>query len=146
MSHHHPAAVNPQRNWHSKIHKVCASVHWNNLQLLSLNVFSLHHSVLGTLAATYLCVAVIVKYYQMDNHMANLTPLHPQGSVTMVFVFHKTCHHGTINMLHFFSFNSLYIVLLLPVCAPRPHGDKIIRTYRSKVMEKWVSSDRGEDL
>ncbi|XP_077448856.1 putative sodium-coupled neutral amino acid transporter 8 isoform X1 [Stigmatopora argus] len=38
-------------------------------------------SVLGTLAATYLCVAVIVKYYMMETHSAILTPEHTQGSV-----------------------------------------------------------------
>lgn len=36
-------------------------------------------SVLGTLAATYLCAAVIVKYYLKDEHTADLTPEHSEG-------------------------------------------------------------------
>lgn len=36
-------------------------------------------SVLGTLAATYLGVAVIVKYYLKDEHTADLTPEHSEG-------------------------------------------------------------------
>ena len=40
-------------------------------------------SVLGTLAATYLCVAVIVKYYMMDEHSAVITPEHSEGSVSV---------------------------------------------------------------
>uniref|UniRef100_A0A3Q1HGB7 Solute carrier family 38 member 8b n=1 Tax=Acanthochromis polyacanthus TaxID=80966 RepID=A0A3Q1HGB7_9TELE len=41
-------------------------------------------SVLGTLAATYLCVAVIVKYYLMESHTAIITPEQSQGSVPLV--------------------------------------------------------------
>lgn len=37
------------------------------------------YSVLGTLAATYLGVAVIVKYYLKDEHTADLTPEHSEG-------------------------------------------------------------------
>ncbi|KAJ3593837.1 hypothetical protein NHX12_006171 [Muraenolepis orangiensis] len=36
-------------------------------------------SVMGTLAATYLCVAVIVKYYLMEDHTAVLSPEHSHG-------------------------------------------------------------------
>lgn len=49
----------------------------------NLKCFSQSHSVLGTLAATYLCVAVIVKYYLMDTHAAIITPEHIQGWVTL---------------------------------------------------------------
>ncbi|KAK1890818.1 putative sodium-coupled neutral amino acid transporter 8 [Dissostichus eleginoides] len=38
-------------------------------------------SVLGTLAATYLCVAVIVKYYLMESHNVIITPEHSEGSM-----------------------------------------------------------------
>lgn len=47
------------------------------VSLLSL----LKRSVLGTLAATYLCVAVIVKYHLMDSHTTILTPERSHGSV-----------------------------------------------------------------
>ncbi|XP_049574568.1 putative sodium-coupled neutral amino acid transporter 8 isoform X1 [Syngnathus scovelli] len=61
-------------------------------------------SVLGTLAATYLCVAVIVKYYLMENHTAILTPLHSQGvgswasmfSVVPTICFGFQCHEACI--------------------------------------------------
>uniref|UniRef100_A0A8C3AZZ5 Solute carrier family 38 member 8 n=1 Tax=Cyclopterus lumpus TaxID=8103 RepID=A0A8C3AZZ5_CYCLU len=52
-------------------------------------------SVLGTLAATYLCVAVIVKYYMMESHTAIITPEHSQGSVTLVCVCLQ-CHEACI--------------------------------------------------
>uniref|UniRef100_A0A3B4Y744 Solute carrier family 38 member 8 n=1 Tax=Seriola lalandi dorsalis TaxID=1841481 RepID=A0A3B4Y744_SERLL len=42
-------------------------------------------SVLGTLAATYLCVAVIVKYYLMESHTVIITPEHSQGSWASMF-------------------------------------------------------------
>lgn len=47
-----------------------------------IELFPPDFSVLGTLAATYLCVAVIVKYYLMESHMVVITPEHSQGSVT----------------------------------------------------------------
>lgn len=50
--------------------------------ILSLNR-CLHVSVLGTLAATYLCVAVIAKYYLMDTHTVIITSKHSQGSVSV---------------------------------------------------------------
>ncbi|XP_077420889.1 putative sodium-coupled neutral amino acid transporter 8 isoform X2 [Vanacampus margaritifer] len=61
-------------------------------------------SVLGTLAATYLCVAVIVKYYLMDSHTAILTPEHTQGvgswasmfSVVPTICFGFQCHEACI--------------------------------------------------
>lgn len=54
--------------------------------LFLILMFSLCASVLGTLAATYLCVAVIVKYYLMEDHPVVLTPAHSQGSVTLFLV------------------------------------------------------------
>uniref|UniRef100_H2LYH2 Solute carrier family 38 member 8b n=1 Tax=Oryzias latipes TaxID=8090 RepID=H2LYH2_ORYLA len=59
-------------------------------------------SVLGTLAATYLCVAVIVKYYLMDTHAAIITPEHIQGSWASMFsvvptiCFGFQCHEACI--------------------------------------------------
>ncbi|XP_054627510.1 putative sodium-coupled neutral amino acid transporter 8 [Dunckerocampus dactyliophorus] len=61
-------------------------------------------SVLGTLAATYLCVAVIVKYYLMENHIAIITPEHSQGvgswasmfSVVPTICFGFQCHEACI--------------------------------------------------
>ncbi|XP_061622141.1 putative sodium-coupled neutral amino acid transporter 8 [Phyllopteryx taeniolatus] len=61
-------------------------------------------SVLGTLAATYLCVAVIVKYNLMENHTAILTPAHTQGvgswasmfSVVPTICFGFQCHEACI--------------------------------------------------
>ncbi|XP_077569538.1 putative sodium-coupled neutral amino acid transporter 8 [Stigmatopora nigra] len=61
-------------------------------------------SVLGTLAATYLCVAVIVKYYMMETHTAILTPEHTQGvgswasmfSVVPTICFGFQCHEACI--------------------------------------------------
>ncbi|XP_035508260.1 putative sodium-coupled neutral amino acid transporter 8 [Morone saxatilis] len=61
-------------------------------------------SVLGTLAATYLCVAVIVKYYLMDSHPAIITPEHSQGlsswasmfSVVPTICFGFQCHEACI--------------------------------------------------
>uniref|UniRef100_A0A672HZ80 Solute carrier family 38 member 8b n=1 Tax=Salarias fasciatus TaxID=181472 RepID=A0A672HZ80_SALFA len=44
------------------------------IQKYTSSWISLHVSVLGTLAATYLCVAVIIKYYLMDSHTAIITP------------------------------------------------------------------------
>ena len=54
-----------------------------------IELFSTPISVLGTLAASYLCVAVIVKYYLMDNHTVIITPEHSQGSVTLFLI--DTC-------------------------------------------------------
>ena len=54
-----------------------------------IELFSPPISVLGTLAASYLCVAVIVKYYLMDNHTVIITPEHSQGSVTLFLI--DTC-------------------------------------------------------
>ncbi|XP_074482093.1 putative sodium-coupled neutral amino acid transporter 8 [Sebastes fasciatus] len=61
-------------------------------------------SVLGTLAATYLCVAVIVKYYLMESHPVILTPEHSQGvgswasmfSVVPTICFGFQCHEACI--------------------------------------------------
>ncbi|KAM8895275.1 putative sodium-coupled neutral amino acid transporter 8 [Spinachia spinachia] len=61
-------------------------------------------SVLGTLAATYLCVAVIVKYYMMENHNVIITPEHSQGvgswasmfSVVPTICFGFQCHEACI--------------------------------------------------
>uniref|UniRef100_A0A3P8V830 Solute carrier family 38 member 8 n=1 Tax=Cynoglossus semilaevis TaxID=244447 RepID=A0A3P8V830_CYNSE len=59
-------------------------------------------SVLGTLAATYLCVSVIVKYYLMDSHTAIITPIHSQGSWASMFsvvptiCFGFQCHEACI--------------------------------------------------
>ncbi|XP_060924815.1 putative sodium-coupled neutral amino acid transporter 8 [Limanda limanda] len=61
-------------------------------------------SVLGTLAATYLCVAVIVKYYLADSHNVILTPEHSQGvgswasmfSVVPTICFGFQCHESSI--------------------------------------------------
>uniref|UniRef100_A0A8C5NGX0 Putative sodium-coupled neutral amino acid transporter 8 n=1 Tax=Gouania willdenowi TaxID=441366 RepID=A0A8C5NGX0_GOUWI len=59
-------------------------------------------SVLGTLAATYLCVAVIVKYYLMEKHTAIITPEHSQGSWASMFsvvptiCFGFQCHEACI--------------------------------------------------
>lgn len=50
--------------------------------MFMIELFPPDFSVLGTLAATYLCVAVIVKYYLMESHMVVITPEHSQGSVT----------------------------------------------------------------
>ncbi|KAL3992932.1 docosahexaenoic acid omega-hydroxylase [Sarotherodon galilaeus] len=60
-------------------------------------------SVLGTLAATYLCVAVTVKYYLMDSH-AVITPDHIQSvsswasmfSVVPTICFGFQCHEACI--------------------------------------------------
>ncbi|CAL8404435.1 unnamed protein product [Boreogadus saida] len=61
-------------------------------------------SVLGTLAATYLCVAVIIKYYLMENHTAELSPEHSQGvgswgsmfSVVPTICFGFQCHEACV--------------------------------------------------
>ncbi|XP_020797362.1 putative sodium-coupled neutral amino acid transporter 8 [Boleophthalmus pectinirostris] len=61
-------------------------------------------SVLGTLAATYLCVAVIVKYYLMESHAVIITPEHSQGvgswasmfSVVPTICFGFQCHEACI--------------------------------------------------
>ncbi|XP_056607691.1 putative sodium-coupled neutral amino acid transporter 8 [Triplophysa dalaica] len=61
-------------------------------------------SVLGTLAATYLGVAVIVKYYLKDEHTADLTPEHSEGldswasmfSVVPTICFGFQCHEASI--------------------------------------------------
>ncbi|XP_051756280.1 putative sodium-coupled neutral amino acid transporter 8 [Ctenopharyngodon idella] len=61
-------------------------------------------SVLGTLAATYLSVAVIAKYYLKDKHTADLTPEHSQGleslasmfSVVPTICFGFQCHEACI--------------------------------------------------
>ncbi|KAG7483021.1 hypothetical protein JOB18_036961 [Solea senegalensis] len=61
-------------------------------------------SVLGTLAATYLCIAVIVKYYLMDSHPAIITPEPRQGvsswasmfSVVPTICFGFQCHEACI--------------------------------------------------
>ncbi|XP_015259092.1 PREDICTED: putative sodium-coupled neutral amino acid transporter 8 [Cyprinodon variegatus] len=60
-------------------------------------------SVLGTLAATYLCVAILVKYYLMDSHIA-VTPVQSQGvsswasmfSVVPTICFGFQCHEACI--------------------------------------------------
>ncbi|XP_073321039.1 putative sodium-coupled neutral amino acid transporter 8 [Pagrus major] len=61
-------------------------------------------SVLGTLAASYLCVAVIVKYYLMESHTVIITPEHSQGvgswasmfSVVPTICFGFQCHEACI--------------------------------------------------
>ncbi|KAK5915272.1 putative sodium-coupled neutral amino acid transporter 8 [Pseudochaenichthys georgianus] len=61
-------------------------------------------SVLGTLAATYLCVAVIVKYYLMESHNVIITPEHSEGvgswasmfSVVPTICFGFQCHEACI--------------------------------------------------
>ncbi|XP_075996767.1 LOW QUALITY PROTEIN: putative sodium-coupled neutral amino acid transporter 8 [Genypterus blacodes] len=61
-------------------------------------------SVLGTLAASYLCVAVIVKYYLMESHDVIITPEHSQGisswasmfSVVPTICFGFQCHEACI--------------------------------------------------
>ncbi|KAL1007300.1 hypothetical protein UPYG_G00084690 [Umbra pygmaea] len=61
-------------------------------------------SVLGTLAASYLCVAVIIKYYMMDEHLAVITPEHGEGidswasmfSVVPTICFGFQCHEACI--------------------------------------------------
>ncbi|XP_065123809.1 putative sodium-coupled neutral amino acid transporter 8 [Paramisgurnus dabryanus] len=61
-------------------------------------------SVLGTLAATYLSVAVVVKYYLKDEHSADLTPEHSEGlvswasmfSVVPTICFGFQCHEASI--------------------------------------------------
>ena len=49
------------------------------LNALAHYVITMCCSVLGTLAATYLSVAIIVKYYMKEEHTADLTPEHSQG-------------------------------------------------------------------
>ncbi|KAJ0056192.1 hypothetical protein NL108_003490 [Boleophthalmus pectinirostris] len=69
-----------------------------------LNSYSCCVSVLGTLAATYLCVAVIVKYYLMESHAVIITPEHSQGvgswasmfSVVPTICFGFQCHEACI--------------------------------------------------
>ncbi|KAM4630081.1 putative sodium-coupled neutral amino acid transporter 8 [Polymixia lowei] len=61
-------------------------------------------SVLGTLAATYLCVAVIVRYCLMENHTVITTPEHSEGvtslasmfSVVPTICFGFQCHEACI--------------------------------------------------
>uniref|UniRef100_A0A672HZM5 Solute carrier family 38 member 8b n=1 Tax=Salarias fasciatus TaxID=181472 RepID=A0A672HZM5_SALFA len=55
-------------------------------------------SVLGTLAATYLCVAVIIKYYLMDSHTAIITPdsWASMFSVVPTICFGFQCHEACI--------------------------------------------------
>ncbi|XP_063044197.1 putative sodium-coupled neutral amino acid transporter 8 [Engraulis encrasicolus] len=61
-------------------------------------------SVLGTLAATYLAVAVIVKYYVAEDHSADLEPEHSEGlaswasmfSVVPTICFGFQCHEACI--------------------------------------------------
>lgn len=83
----HPTTVHPKRNRHPEIHEVRSTnlqSAWLTAQCKCLREFivSLCVSVLGTLAATYLCVAVTVKYYLMDSH-AVITPDHSQRSVNL---------------------------------------------------------------
>uniref|UniRef100_A0A8C5BFD7 Amino acid transporter transmembrane domain-containing protein n=1 Tax=Gadus morhua TaxID=8049 RepID=A0A8C5BFD7_GADMO len=68
-------------------------------------------SVLGTLAATYLCVAVIIKYYLMENHTAELSPEHSQGvgswgsmfSVVPTICFGFQCHVSSVPVFNSMS-------------------------------------------
>ncbi|XP_076144050.1 putative sodium-coupled neutral amino acid transporter 8 [Alosa pseudoharengus] len=61
-------------------------------------------SVLGTLAATYLSVAIIVKYYMREDQIADLTPQHSKGleswasmfSVVPTICFGFQCHEACI--------------------------------------------------
>lgn len=50
---------------------------------MGFNAFAPGLSVLGTLAASYLCVTVIVKYYLMENHRVLIRPDNNHGSVTL---------------------------------------------------------------
>uniref|UniRef100_A0A4W4GA24 Amino acid transporter transmembrane domain-containing protein n=1 Tax=Electrophorus electricus TaxID=8005 RepID=A0A4W4GA24_ELEEL len=61
-------------------------------------------SVLGTLAASYLCVAIIVKYYIKEEHRVDLIPEHTDGthswasmfSVVPTICFGFQCHEACI--------------------------------------------------
>lgn len=86
----HPTSLHPKRNRHPEIHEVHAAGLWSEWRttITGFNSFSPRISVLGTLAATYLCVAVIVKYYLMESHSVIVTPEHSQGSVTLSSLSH----------------------------------------------------------
>lgn len=89
LSCHHPTLVDPERNRHPEVHEVCSArpqSEWHPTFMFMMELFPPDFSVLGTLAATYLCVAVIVKYYLMESHMVVITPEHSQGSVTRSFL------------------------------------------------------------
>lgn len=51
---------------------------------VGFDVFPPRVSVLGTLAASYLCVTVIVKYYLMEGPLVLTPPDNSQGSVTLL--------------------------------------------------------------
>lgn len=51
--------------------------------LMCFNASPPRNSVLGTLAASYLCVTVIVKYYLTESHLVPIPPDNNQGSVTL---------------------------------------------------------------
>uniref|UniRef100_A0A3B5AFB1 Putative sodium-coupled neutral amino acid transporter 8 n=1 Tax=Stegastes partitus TaxID=144197 RepID=A0A3B5AFB1_9TELE len=100
---HHPTAVHPKGNRYPEIHKVlgtslCSERHLAERKCLCELIVSLHVSVLGTLAATYLCVAVIVKYYLMDSHTAVITPdsWASMFSVVPTICFGFQCHEACI--------------------------------------------------
>lgn len=82
---HHLTLVHPKRDRHPEIHKVNPTKPLLWVTRLNQWTCSLHVSVLGTLAATYLCVAVVVKFYLMDSSMSITTPEHSQGSVPSSF-------------------------------------------------------------
>uniref|UniRef100_A0A3Q3D5I1 Solute carrier family 38 member 8 n=1 Tax=Hippocampus comes TaxID=109280 RepID=A0A3Q3D5I1_HIPCM len=98
----------------STLHERWMPYHWYTDQRFALFVMCLiiilplsipkeigiqkYTSVLGTLAATYLCVAVIVKYYLMDSHMAILTlgSWASMFSVVPTICFGFQCHEACI--------------------------------------------------
>ncbi|KAJ8406629.1 hypothetical protein AAFF_G00302030 [Aldrovandia affinis] len=66
--------------------------------------FQKYTSILGTLAATYLSVAIIVKYYMKEEHTAVISPTHSNGisswasmfSVIPTICFGFQCHEACI--------------------------------------------------
>lgn len=86
---HHLATVHPKRNQYPEIHEVQCAKQWFRTTewraWFNCSRSSRPVSVLGTLAATYLCVAVTVKYCLMEDHTVIITPEHREGSVTLFF-------------------------------------------------------------
>ncbi|MBN3311012.1 putative sodium-coupled neutral amino acid transporter 8a [Amia ocellicauda] len=66
--------------------------------------FQKYTSILGTLAATYLTVVIIIKYYMMETHVVIYTPTHTSGvgswasmfSVIPTICFGFQCHEACI--------------------------------------------------
>lgn len=104
---HHPATVHLKRNWYPEIHQVqgLSEGHSTMHKFDVIKLFSSCVSVLGTLAASYLCVAVIVKYYLMESHTVIVTPEHSQGSVTNTSVHLSLATYFTDFVVVFFSVN-----------------------------------------